>query len=474
MIVIRLHEPAIAQSSYLIGCAAAGEAIVIDPTRDIGRYIDTAAREELRIAHVTETHIHADFLSGARELAQRTGATLQQSDEGDNDWKYQFASEATLIRNGDRIVVGRVVIDVTATPGHTPEHLTFLITDRAAADQPIAAVTGDFIFVGDVGRPDLLERAANIKGTMEQGARTLWRSLQAFNKHPDWLQIWPGHGAGSACGKGISEVPYSTLGYERRFNWAFRVSDEDAFVAEVLADQPEPPKYFATMKHLNKAGPRILGGFTAPPLLVDQALHDLLARGSVVVDTRSAGEYASEHLPGTLNIPLNRSFVTWAGWLLPYDADLYFGIDDLAESHRIELVRQLALIGLDRVAGVFGADAVHRAAARGAALETVPQITASELARHVAAEDVQVVDVRSENEWRSGHIPTAIHVPLGYLPDRLNEIPTDRPVIVQCQAGTRSAIAASVLKRTGRRRVVNLIGGMDAWEGAGLGVVRGK
>jgi hydroxyacylglutathione hydrolase len=474
MIVIRLHEPAIAQSSYMIGCAAAGAAIVIDPTRDIGRYLDTAAREELRIAHVTETHIHADFLSGARELAQRTGATLHLSDEGDNDWKYQFASEATVIRNGDRIVVGHVVIDVTATPGHTPEHLTFLITDRAAADQPIAAVTGDFIFVGDVGRPDLLERAANIKGTMEQGARTLWHSLQAFNKNPDWLQIWPGHGAGSACGKGISEVPYSTLGYERRFNWAFRVSDEDAFVAEVLADQPEPPKYFATMKHLNKAGPRILGGFTAPPLLVDQSLHDLRARGALIVDTRSAGEYASEHLPGMLNIPLNRSFVTWAGWLLPYDAELYFVIDDLGESHRIELARQLALIGLDRVAGVFGADAVRRAAARGAAVETVPQITVSELARRVAAEDVQVVDVRSENEWRSGHIATALHVPLGYLPDRLNEIPIDRPVIVHCQAGKRSAIAASVLKRAGRARVVNLTGGIDAWVGAGLEVVRGS
>ena len=474
MIVIRLHEPAIAQSSYMIGCAAAGEAIVIDPTRDIGRYIDTAAREELRIAHVTETHIHADFLSGARELAQRTGAKLHLSDEGDNDWKYQFAAEGTSIRSGDRIVVGHVEVDVTATPGHTPEHLTFLITDRAAADQPIAAVTGDFIFVGDVGRPDLLERAANIRGTMEQAARTLWRSLQAFNKNPDWLQIWPGHGAGSACGKGISEVPYSTLGYERRFNWAFRVPDEDAFVAEVLADQPEPPKYFATMKHLNKAGPRILGGFTAPTLLVDQALHDLLARGATVVDTRSAGEYASEHLPGTLSIPLNRSFVTWAGWLLPYDADLYFGIDDLAESHRIELVRQLALIGLDRVAGVFGADAVRRAAARGAALETVPQITVSELARHVTANDVQVVDVRSENEWRSGHIATAQHVPLGYLLDRLNEIPIDRPVIVHCQAGKRSAIAASLLKRAGRRGVVNLTGGMDAWIEAGQSVTRGS
>jgi hydroxyacylglutathione hydrolase len=247
MIVSRLYEPAIAQTSYLIGCAAVGEAIVIDPTRDLERYLDEATREGLTITHVAETHIHADFLSGARELAQRTGARLYLSDEGDAEWKYQFAAEGTLIRNGDRIDVGRVALEVVATPGHTPEHVTFLVTDHAAADQPIAAVTGDFIFVGDVGRPDLLERAANMIGTMEQGAHALWRSLQAFSRHADWLQIWPGHGAGSACGKGISAVPYSTLGYERRFNWAFRVADEEAFVAEVLAGQPEPPKYFATM-----------------------------------------------------------------------------------------------------------------------------------------------------------------------------------------------------------------------------------
>jgi hydroxyacylglutathione hydrolase len=470
MIVSRLYEPAIAQTSYLIGCAAVGEAIVIDPTRDLERYLDEATREGLTITHVAETHIHADFLSGARELAQRTGARLYLSDEGDAEWKYQFAAEGTLIRNGDRIDVGRVALEVVATPGHTPEHVTFLVTDHAAADQPIAAVTGDFIFVGDVGRPDLLERAANMIGTMEQGAHALWRSLQAFSRHADWLQIWPGHGAGSACGKGISAVPYSTLGYERRFNWAFRVADEDAFVAEVLAGQPEPPKYFATMKRFNKAGPRLLGGFAAPPHLGDQALHDLLARGGIVVDTRSPGDYAAAHLPGTLSIPINRSFVTWAGWLLPYDADLHFILDDVTEAQRLELVRQLALIGLDRVAGVFSTDAVQRAATRGAELATVPQITPADLAPHVAAADVHVLDVRSASEWRSGHIQSAMHVSLGELPDRLDEVPTDRPVIVHCQAGTRSVIAASLLQKNGRR-IVNLTGGLDAWQDARLPVV---
>jgi hydroxyacylglutathione hydrolase len=471
MIVSRFYEPAIAQTSYLIGCAATGEAIVIDPNRDVDRYIAAAAREGVSITQVTETHIHADFLSGARELAQRTGARLYLSDEGDQDWKYQFASEGTLIRHGDRITVGNVFIEVVATPGHTPEHLTFLVTDGAAADRPIAAATGDFVFVGDVGRPDLLERAANMKGTMEKGARVLWKSLQSFKANEDWLQIWPGHGAGSACGKGISAVPYSTLGYERRFNWAFNVKTEEDFVTSVLAGQPEPPKYFATMKHLNKLGPRVLGGFHAPPRLDDHRLPDLLAQHAMVVDTRAAGEYAAEHLPGTLNLPLNSAFVSWAGWLLPYSADLFFIVDDPSEERTKELVRQLALIGLDRVSGVFETTAVAHLASRGTRVATVPQVTADEVARRAAADGPVIVDVRGATEWSSGHLPSAVHIPLGYLPERLDEVPADRAVVLQCQAGGRSAIAASLLQRAGRTNVSNLVGGFDAWKGAGLPVV---
>lgn len=470
MIVSRFYEPALAQASYLIGCAATGEALVIDPTRDVQRYIDEAAREGLTVAHVTETHIHADFLSGARELAARTGATLYLSDEGDANWKYAFADEGRLVRHGDRITVGRILVDVVATPGHTPEHITFLITDGAAADRPIAAATGDFIFVGDVGRPDLLERAANIKGTMEVGARTLWRSLETFKAHEDWLQIWPGHGAGSSCGKGISAVPYSTLGYERRYNWAFQVTGEQTFVDEVLAGQPEPPKYFATMKRMNKTGPAILSGFAVPPRLEDQRLLDLIASGATVVDVRPADAYAARHLPGTLNIPFNRQFVTWAGWLLPYDTDLYFVMDEDTEARGIELVRQLALIGLDRVAGTIDTGIVARAAASGHPAGSVPQITAAELAKRAATGDVVVVDVRHQSEWNAGHLANARHIPLGYLADRLAEVPEDGTVVVQCEAGARSAIAASLLRRANRTRVVNLTGGIAAWRNAGLPV----
>ncbi len=469
MIVQRFYEPAIAQASYLIGCAATGEAIVIDPNRDIAPYLAAATASGVRITHVTETHIHADFASGVRELAQATGAALLLSDEGDADWKYAFAREARLIRHGDRIEVGNVRLDVEHTPGHTPEHLTFLITDGAAADRPLAAATGDFLFVGDVGRPDLLEKAAHVAGTMEASARTLWRSLRAFDAHEDWLQVWPGHGAGSACGKGISAVPYSTLGYERRFNWAYAVTTEEEFVARVLAGQPDPPTYFATMKALNKRGPD-LRRTTPPPHLDDDRLLAAVQGDGLVVDTRAAEAFAERHVPGTLSLPAGGSFVTWAGWLLPYDRDLYLLARDTSSETVAELVRLLALIGLDRIAGVFGPEAIAHAATLGAAPGHVPQTTPAALAADLAAGDVHVLDVRHEHEWQAGHIAGAVNVPLGYLDQRRKEIPTGRPLVVHCQGGTRSAIAVSVLRRLGHADVINLPGGFEAWRHAGLPV----
>jgi hydroxyacylglutathione hydrolase len=465
MIVRRFFEPLVAQTSYLIGCAASGEAIVIDPHRDADIYVNAARQENLAIAYVTDTHIHADYISGTRELAARTGATMLLSDEGDADWKYVFASEGRLIRNGDRISVGNVHVDVVHTPGHTPEHLTFLITDGAVANEPMAAATGDFLFVGDVGRPDLLEKAANIKGTMEAAARTLYKSLQAFNRHEEWLQIWPGHGAGSACGKGISAVPYSTLGYERRFNWAFKAKDEDDFVANVLSGQPDPPKYFATMKRLNKEGPRVLGCMCTPRRQNDEALASVVAGGALVIDVRPTAEYAARFLPGTLNIPLNNSFVTWAGWLVPYTIDFYLLLGEGAEARLEEAVRALALIGLDRVAGYFTAGALARL--DGPALAQIPQLSPHDLA---ADGTRRIVDVRSDLEWQADHLAGATHIPLGHLTERLSELPKDQPLVTQCQSGTRSAIAASLLRREGFTDVSNLTGGIQAWTDAGLPV----
>ena len=448
MIVKRFFEPLIAQNSYLIGCATAGQAIIIDANRDVRQYIQAALASNLLITDVTETHIHADFLSGSRELAHRTGARLCLSDEGDADWKYQFDHDRRL-QHGDRMTIGNVAIDVLHTPGHTPEHLTFLVTDAAVADRPIAAITGDFVFVGDVGRPDLLEKAAKIAGTMESGARTLWRSLQQFQQYPDWLQIWPGHGAGSACGKGISAVPHSTLGYERRFNWAFTAKTEADFVTNVLSGQPDPPPYFAVMKRVNKEGPPPVSDRPVPRLADDKLAQTV--SNALVIDTRPAEEFAKGHVAGTLNIPLGGSFITWAGWLIPSDQDIYVVTD------RIDDVRRaLGLIGLDRIAGVF-----PPAAAAGN--EQVPQVSADELKQRLPSNDLVVVDVRNDNEWKEGHIAEAIHIPLGQLAQRVNELAASDNIVVHCQGGSRSAIAASLLQKLGRKNVANLTGGYRAY-----------
>lgn len=468
MFIRRFFEPKLAQTSYLIGCPGAGQAIVIDPNRDVDPYIEAAAAEGAKITHVTETHIHADFLSGTRELAARTGATMYLSDEGDADWKYAFAQSdgAVLVKDGDHITVGNVDLEALYTPGHTPEHLSFLVTDKAAADEPIAAATGDFIFVGDVGRPDLLEKAANIKGTMEAGARRLWKSIEAFRRRPDWLQIWPGHGAGSACGKGISAIPHSTLGYEKRFNWAFRCKTEQEFVDNVLAGQPDPPKYFAEMKRVNKIGPRVLGGFTRPPQKSAADVGTLIAAGAAVIDMRPADEFAMGAIPGTLSVPMNAGFTTWMGWFVSYTADFYL----IGDAKTVDTaVRDLAMIGLDRIGGWFDPAVVAEcASASRQPLSRIPQIAPADLAESLKNGGVTLIDVRNVNEWAAGHIAGATHIPLGRLGDRLDEVPRQKPIVVQCAAGTRSMIGASVLKARGIDRVINLTGGFDAWTRAGL------
>lgn len=476
MIVKRFYDEKLAQASYLIGCASTGEALVVDANRDVEQYLKAAEAEGVRITHVSETHIHADYVSGSRELAHRTGAQLYLSDEGDADWQYAFAAEAgaTLIRDGDQFRVGNIRIDVVHTPGHTPEHISLLVTDGAAADRPIGALTGDFVFVGDVGRPDLLEKAAGVIGTMEAGARVLFGSLQEFKEQPDYLQIWPGHGAGSACGKGISAIPTSTVGYERLFNWAFQIEDEDEFVRAVLAGQPEPPKYFAEMKRINKEGPRLLGGFQRPERLAATRMAEVLARGGLVVDTRPAAAYAIGHIPGTINIPLDRSFTTWAGWLIPYADDFYLVIDDKCSHCVDEAVRDLAMIGLDRIAGYFGAETVEAWETAGRKLGSTPQISASQLEARMRKGDVAILDVRGQTEWEAGRLPEVPNIPLGHLAERLSEVPQDKPVVVHCQGGARSAIAASVLQAWGYTDVLNLAGGFLAWQAAGNPVTRGS
>jgi len=405
-----------------------------------------------------------------RELAARTGgvATMYLSGCGPPDWQYRFGKNrgegVELLGDRDGFRVGNIEIRAVHTPGHTPEHISFLVTDTANAHEPMGIATGDFVFVNDVGRPDLLEKAARIQGTAETGARQLFKSLAWFRTLPDHFQIWPGHGAGSACGKGLSAVPQSTVGYERRFNWAFGVENEDDFVRQVLAGQPEPPRYFAEMKRVNRDGPPILGAVALPERVAGQRLRALIASGAVVVDTRPAADFAASHIPGTLSIPFNKSFLTWAGSLLPYDRDLYLLLDEAGSGRLQHAVQSLSLIGLDRVRGYLGPEVL------AGTLEPVEQLSVLELSRR--RNGLVILDVRGRAEWDTGHVPGARLIPLAELPERLGEIPSDQPVAVHCQGGSRSAIAASLLLARGHRAVADVSGGMDAWESAGLPVER--
>jgi hydroxyacylglutathione hydrolase len=477
MILKRLYDDGLAQAGYVIGCDATGAALVVDPLRDVTPYLDAAKAEALRITHVTETHIHADFVSGSRELAQLTGASLHLSDEGGPDWRYGYAeaARAAPLKHGDRFDVGKVRLDVLHTPGHTPEHLAFLVTDTASSEAPIGMLSGDFLFVGDVGRPDLLERVANQRGTMEAAARQLFHSVQALRGLPDYLQIWPGHGAGSACGKALGALPQSTLGYERLANWGLRVRSETEFVATVLAGQPEPPPYFAEMKRINRDGPRLLGERSRPPRVDLARIDQLIADGIMVVDTRSSGDFAASHLPGTLNIPLNRAFTGWAGWLVPYTQDFALVVDAARLGAVDQAVRELGLIGLDRIAGFaeLDASALDRRRAAGARPATIRSLTVDQVAQQLRQDSTTLVDVRGRAEWDAGHIAGARHIPLGELASRQREIPTSGTIVVHCQTGSRAAIAASLLQRLGRTNVVKFEGGYSAWQAAGHAVEAG-
>lgn len=445
MVLERFFHEKLAQASYLVGDTDAAQAIVIDPNRDVEQYIEAANRHSVKIVAVTETHIHADYLSGSRELAAATGAKLYLSDEGDADWKYAFPAEP--LKQGSTLRVGAVRLDVIKAAGHTPEHIAFLITDEATSAEPMGMFSGDFIFVGDVGRPDLLEQAAGIAGSMESSAKSLYQSLQSITGLPPHLLMWPGHGAGSACGKALGAVPVSSLGYERMTNWALRAQNEDAFVREVLSGQPEPPLYFAQMKRMNKQGPPLLGAQKLAPKLTEPFQGD-----GILIDLREPELYAAGHIPGSIHLPQYKNFITWAGSVLPYDRDLYLLAPN--EEAAVTAVKDLAMIGLDRVVGWYDESALQRFGPLEKTRETD--------SGHIPP-DAQIVDVRGKGEWDEGHIPGAIHLPLPTLARTAQNLPKDRPLAVHCQGGVRSPIAVSVLRSLGFQNVVDISDGYGGY-----------
>ncbi|MBX3356904.1 MAG: MBL fold metallo-hydrolase [Phycisphaeraceae bacterium] len=474
MLFRMLYDDKLAQAAYLIGCQRTGEAIVIDPERDADRYIAAARAEGLRITAVAETHIHADYLSGARELAERTGAKVYLSDEGGADWKYLWVHHKSsggdyphqLLKHHDTFSVGNIDFTTLHTPGHTPEHIAFLVTDRGSgAAEPMGIVSGDFVFVGDLGRPDLLETAAGHAGVKESSARQLRESARAFLDLPDFLQVWPAHGAGSACGKALGAVPQSTVGYEKRFNPLLRIAQDEArFVDSILDGQPEPPLYFARMKRENKSGPALLGALPKPRALTPADLADLTP-DSVILDTRPWPAFRAAHLKGALSAPLDKSFPTIAGsYIDPRSAIIL-----IAEPHQVaEAVRDLINVGLDRITAYATPDTLNTfTTSNPSRAVSTPEIdVAAAKSLLNSASPPFLLDVRKSVEFTAGHLPGATNAVHVRLPESLDRLPKNRPILVSCQGGMRSARACSLLQRHGFN-VTNLAGGFGAWAKSG-------
>lgn len=457
MFLKQIADPALAQYAYLVGCQRSGEAILIDPERDLDRYFEIAEANHLKIVAVAETHIHADYLSGAREFVERHGVTAYLSAEGGRDWQFEWPKShenARFLKNGDSFKIGKIGFEAIHTPGHTPEHLSFLVTDfGGGADKPMAIFSGDFLFVGDVGRPDLLESAAGQAGVMIPAAKTLYESLRNTQSLPEYLQVLPAHGAGSACGKSLGAIPVSVLGYERRFNVALRSaleSSEKEFVDAILSGQPEPPPYFARMKRENREGPALLkdGKLPRPDGI---GAHDLAnwvdAQGTAILDLRAdRRQFMERHLRGAIHAPLNGGKLTLAaGSYVPEGSRLLLVSDDSAKLE--EAIRQLVRIGLDEVAAWIPAD---ESSTVSTWTSSIPRITTADLARTIAKEAAPLVlDVRGAEEFASGHVGGAINIPYSRLAVRLGELPERRPVFVHCASGLRAAMAASYIATHG-------------------------
>lgn len=457
MILKYFYDKRLAQASYLLGCARTGEAVVIDPMRNIQPYLDAARAEGLRITHIGETHIHADYVSGCLELAAATGAMIYVSDMGDADWKYGYADEPNVItvRDGDHFMVGNIRLEVLWTPGHTLEHIAFMVTDTAASVAPVGVFTGDFVFVGDIGRPDLLEEAAGFVGTKVPGAKMQYASIQKFKNLPDYLQLWPAHGSGSACGKALGGVPSTTLGYEKLVSPAFQFTEEAAFVDWLLDGQPEAPRYFAQMKKVNKVGPALLGELPQPVHMGKAQLTHFLKQGELVIDLRPAGEFTRAHVPGTMSIPATDTmFSTYVGWFVDFAHPTYLLVNSADEL--LPLLRDLQAIGVDDIPGFFTPEVIEADA------QTLPVISADELRQHLSEQQVTVLDVRGKTEYCEGHIVGARNLFVGYLP-RQQDLPASTTAIVtQCASGYRSHIAASWLQARGYR-VANLTEPRQVW-----------
>ncbi len=461
MILHQFYLNCLAHASYLVGDEETRTAAIIDPQRDIEQYLSAAGEQGLAIRHVFLTHFHADFIAGHLELRDRTGARIYLGAAARAEYAF------TPLADGDRVEFGNVRLQALETPGHTPESLSILVYDRALSlEQPFAVMTGDTLFVGDVGRPDL--RAALGWSAGELGSM-LYDSLR--NKLlalPDASLVYPAHGAGSLCGKALSKETVSTIGEQRRANYALQPMTKEAFVELVTADQPDAPPYFTYDAVLNSRERPTLDQTLARqlnPLPLDGALA-LQQAGAQVLDTREPGEFAAAHLIGSLNIGLGGQYATWAGTMLKHDQPIVI-LADPGREH--ESAVRLGRIGFDRVEGYLQ-DGMRSLESRPDLTATTERISASLAAERVSDGTTMVVDVRGPGERSQKSIAGSVGIPLNHLAERLGELPRDRPLLVHCAGGYRSSIAASLLMRHGFRQVSELAGGIAAWEAAQLPV----
>ncbi len=456
MIIDRIYTPGLAQVAYIVADADAGVAAVIDPRRDVDVYLDWAEAHRVRIVAILETHIHADFVSGARELAAATHAPILVSRTG----KQAFATD--YLDDGDDLPIGSLHLKVLATPGHTPEHLAYLLFDPAHGPDPVALFSGDALFVGEVGRPDLLG-----EDETQRLATQLYHTIERLKTLPDDLVVYPGHTAGSACGKKIGDAPTTTIGQEQRGNYAFHAASEEEFVKQVLADMPPSPTYYPILKQVNKVGAAPLADLPPGAVLTPADVADHLMRSGLLVDARTPEAFGAGHIPGAVFAGLGPNFTTWMGWLAPYDRDVALILDD--DRRYDEARTELHRIGIDRVAG-FLEGGMQTWEGDGRRVRTLPQLSVADLARRRTGNDtLAVLDVRGDDEWKAGHIAGAVHRFAGeIIQGATPSVSEDQPVAVVCGSGYRASVAASILEGRGYGSLANVTGGMEAWEAAGL------
>jgi glyoxylase-like metal-dependent hydrolase (beta-lactamase superfamily II)/rhodanese-related sulfurtransferase len=449
----------LAHASYLIG--SQGEAVVVDPQRDVDQYLQEASNQGLKILHVIETHLHADFVSGHRELAAKTGAKIYYGNKADVEFEH------VPVKDGDDLNVGDVTLRFLETPGHTPESISILVYDGKNAQEPYGVLTGDTLFIGDVGRPDLLGSTMSAA----QLAGMLFDSLHGkLLKLPDSVKVFPAHGAGSMCGRNISSETSSTIGEQRKLNYALQDMSRDDFIRMMTADLPEAPSYFSMDAQINRKGPAILEELAAPaPLSPEEIESRSKDLETLILDTRPSDQYGTGHIPGALNIGLSGQFASWAGTLIPLGTRIILVTENEEKARESRL--RLARVGHENVVGFLSGGMLswHNA---GLPVATTEQITVDELDRLIQDSAIQqIVDVRRPNEWKGQHISKATHIPLNHLADEVAKLDSEQQTAAICAGGYRSSMATSILERKGFRKIINVIGGMSAWNNAKLPVI---